>query len=76
MLGLFDLWSGILTLLIDAVGTYAIIFYVDGSLMPWVSVLQRPLQDSVKESPSCPDLWFPLFGANYDASSFSSSSWY
>jgi lysophospholipid acyltransferase len=36
MVGLFDLWDGIRTLLYSSVGTYAIAYYIDGSLMPWV----------------------------------------
>lgn len=36
LIGLFDLASGVTTFLIDAVGTYAIIYFVDGSLMPWL----------------------------------------
>lgn len=37
MVGLFDLWDGLRTLLYSAVGTYAIAYYIDGSLMPWVA---------------------------------------
>lgn len=40
LVGLFDLWSGVVTLLIDAVGTYALIYYIDGSLMPWLVFMQ------------------------------------
>ncbi|ETN45610.1 uncharacterized protein HMPREF1541_09442 [Cyphellophora europaea CBS 101466] len=36
LVGLFDLWSGIRTLFIDAAMTYAIAYYIDGSLMPWI----------------------------------------
>ncbi|KIW73132.1 hypothetical protein PV04_01273 [Phialophora macrospora] len=36
LVGLFDLWSGVVTLLIDAIATYVIIYFVDGSLMPWL----------------------------------------
>lgn len=36
MVGLFDLWDGVRTLLYSAVGTYAIAYYIDGSLMPWI----------------------------------------
>ena len=34
-MGLFDLWGGIGTIAIDAVVTYALAYYVDGTLMPW-----------------------------------------
>ena len=37
LVGLFDLWTGIRTLLISSVGTYAIAYYVDGSFMPWIA---------------------------------------
>lgn len=36
LLGLFSLWDGIRTILYSAVGTYAIAYYIDGSLMPWI----------------------------------------
>lgn len=36
IIGLFDLWDGLRTLLYSAAGTYAIAYYVDGSLMPWI----------------------------------------
>ncbi|KAK5315234.1 Lysophospholipid acyltransferase [Exophiala xenobiotica] len=36
LVGLFDLWSGTTTLLIASGGTYAIAYYIDGSLMPWI----------------------------------------
>ncbi|KAJ6134253.1 Lysophospholipid acyltransferase [Penicillium sp. IBT 18751x] len=39
IVGLFDLWDGLRTLLYSAVGTYAIAYYVDGSLMPWIGFL-------------------------------------
>jgi lysophospholipid acyltransferase len=35
LIGLFDLWAGIRTIAIDAVVTYALAYYVDGTLMPW-----------------------------------------
>ncbi len=35
-MGLFDLWGGIRTILYSATGTYAIAYYVDGNLMPWI----------------------------------------
>ncbi|KIW15251.1 hypothetical protein PV08_05296 [Exophiala spinifera] len=34
--GLFDLWGGIWTFLVASGGTYAIAYYIDGSLMPWI----------------------------------------
>ncbi|EAW08634.1 lysophospholipid acyltransferase [Aspergillus clavatus NRRL 1] len=36
MVGLFDLWDGLRTVLYSAAGTYAIAYYIDGSLMPWI----------------------------------------
>ncbi|KAJ5092296.1 Lysophospholipid acyltransferase [Penicillium alfredii] len=35
IIGLFDLWDGLRTILYAAAGTYAIAYYLDGSLMPW-----------------------------------------
>ncbi|KAK2778553.1 lysophospholipid acyltransferase [Emmonsiellopsis sp. PD_33] len=37
LVGLFDLWDGLRTLLYSSAGAYAIAYYVDGSLMPWVA---------------------------------------
>ena len=37
LVGLFDLWGGIRTLLWSAVGAYAIAYYIDGSFMPWIA---------------------------------------
>ncbi|KAJ5545390.1 Membrane bound O-acyl transferase MBOAT [Penicillium sp. DV-2018c] len=39
IVGLFDLWDGLRTLLYSAAGIYAIAYYVDGSLMPWIGFL-------------------------------------
>ncbi|OQD78510.1 hypothetical protein PENDEC_c001G02941 [Penicillium decumbens] len=39
IVGLFDLWGGLRTLAISAAGTYAIAYYVDGSLMPWIGFI-------------------------------------
>lgn len=39
LVGLFDLWSGLQTLLFSAAGTYAIVYYLDGSLMPWIGFI-------------------------------------
>ncbi|KAF7162250.1 hypothetical protein CNMCM5623_007645 [Aspergillus felis] len=39
MVGLFDLWDGLRTLLYSAAGTYAIAYYIDGSLMPWIGFI-------------------------------------
>lgn len=36
LVGLFDLWSGIRTLLISSAGAYLIALYVDGPFMPWI----------------------------------------
>lgn len=37
LIGLFDLWGGIRTILWSAGGTYAIAYFIDGSLMPWIT---------------------------------------
>ncbi|KAJ5934032.1 Membrane bound O-acyl transferase MBOAT [Penicillium verhagenii] len=39
IIGLFGLWDGLRTLLYSAIGTYAIAYYVDGSLMPWIGFI-------------------------------------
>ncbi|MCJ1353094.1 MAG: lysophospholipid acyltransferase [Icmadophila ericetorum] len=36
LVGLFDLWTGIRTILISSVGAYAIAAYVEGPFMPWI----------------------------------------
>lgn len=36
LIGLFDLWSGLLVILFDAIGTYLIAAYVEGPYMPWI----------------------------------------
>ncbi|KAI9746577.1 MAG: lysophospholipid acyltransferase [Claussenomyces sp. TS43310] len=36
LIGLFDLWQGVRTLVISALGTYVIARYVDGPFMPWI----------------------------------------
>ncbi|KAK8199684.1 MBOAT, membrane-bound O-acyltransferase family-domain-containing protein [Phyllosticta capitalensis] len=36
LVGLFDLWTGMRTLLISSAGAYAIARYVDGPFMPWI----------------------------------------
>lgn len=36
LVGLFDLWDGIRTVLYSAGGAYAIAYYIDGNLMPWI----------------------------------------
>ncbi|KAL9121339.1 MAG: hypothetical protein Q9187_002105 [Circinaria calcarea] len=36
LVGIFDLWDGVRTLLISSVGAYAITKYVDGPFMPWI----------------------------------------
>jgi len=36
LIGLFDLWGGVVTLSISAAGAYAISAYIDSPLMPWV----------------------------------------
>ncbi|KLJ10549.1 hypothetical protein EMPG_14069 [Blastomyces silverae] len=37
LVGMFDLWDGLRTLLYSSAGAYAIAFYVDGPLMPWIA---------------------------------------
>ncbi|OJD11110.1 hypothetical protein AJ78_08052 [Emergomyces pasteurianus Ep9510] len=37
LVGIFDLWDGLRTLLYSSAGAYAIAYYVDGSLMPWIA---------------------------------------
>lgn len=36
ILGLYELWDGLLTLTYSSVATYLIAYYIDGSLMPWI----------------------------------------
>ncbi|KAA8643215.1 hypothetical protein EYZ11_003105 [Aspergillus tanneri] len=36
LVGLFELWDGLRTLSYSAAGIYAITYYIDGSLMPWI----------------------------------------
>ena len=36
LVGLFDLWTGIRTLLISSGAAYAIAYYIDGTFMPWI----------------------------------------
>ncbi|KAK5069694.1 Lysophospholipid acyltransferase [Lithohypha guttulata] len=36
LIGLFDLYAGIRTILISAGGTYVVSYYIDGTLMPWI----------------------------------------
>ncbi|KAK5680769.1 Lysophospholipid acyltransferase [Elasticomyces elasticus] len=36
LVGLFDLWSGLATIIFDAAGTYLIAKYVQGQYMPWI----------------------------------------
>lgn len=37
LVGLFDLWAGIRTLLVSSISAYLIAAYVSGPLMPWIS---------------------------------------
>ena len=39
LVGLFDLWDGLRTCAYDAVAAYAIAYYIDGSLMPWIAFI-------------------------------------
>ncbi|PYH48267.1 lysophospholipid acyltransferase [Aspergillus saccharolyticus JOP 1030-1] len=36
IVGLFDLWDGLRTLVYSSAGIYLIAYYIDGSLMPWI----------------------------------------
>ncbi|KAH0377546.1 MBOAT family protein-like protein, partial [Aureobasidium melanogenum] len=36
LVGLFDLWAGLRTILISSIGAYAIAAYIQGPYMPWV----------------------------------------
>ncbi|KAL4944704.1 hypothetical protein BDV06DRAFT_219996 [Aspergillus oleicola] len=39
LVGLFDLWDGLRTLIYSAAGVYAIAYYIDGSMMPWIGFI-------------------------------------
>ncbi|KAF9883310.1 lysophospholipid acyltransferase [Aspergillus nanangensis] len=39
LIGLFDLWDGLRTLIYSAAAVYAIAYYIDGSLMPWIGFI-------------------------------------
>ena len=39
LVGIFDLWDGLRTLLYSSVVVYALAYYVDGSLMPWIGFI-------------------------------------
>ncbi|PLB49501.1 MBOAT family protein [Aspergillus steynii IBT 23096] len=39
LVGLFDLWDGLRTLSYSAAAVYAITYYIDGSLMPWIGFI-------------------------------------
>ncbi|EXJ85536.1 hypothetical protein A1O1_05900 [Capronia coronata CBS 617.96] len=39
LVGLFNLYDGIRTMMYSAAGAYAIAYYIDGSLMPWIAFL-------------------------------------
>ncbi|PGH04732.1 hypothetical protein AJ79_07011 [Helicocarpus griseus UAMH5409] len=39
LVGLFDLWDGLRTLLYSSAGAYVIAYYIDGSLMPWIGFI-------------------------------------
>lgn len=41
MIGMFDLYDGLRTFLYSAGITYAIVRFVDGSLMPWIAFVFR-----------------------------------
>lgn len=37
LVGLYDLWEGLRTLLWSSIAAYAIAYYIDGSFMPWIA---------------------------------------
>ena len=39
LVGLFDLWDGLRTVIYDAAAIYAIAYYIDGTLMPWIGFI-------------------------------------
>ncbi|KAL6231735.1 hypothetical protein BDW75DRAFT_219366 [Aspergillus navahoensis] len=39
LVGLFDLWDGLRTLIYSSAGIYAIAYYIDGSMMPWIGFI-------------------------------------
>ncbi|KAL4914252.1 MBOAT, membrane-bound O-acyltransferase family-domain-containing protein [Aspergillus aurantiobrunneus] len=39
IIGLFDLWDGLRTLIYSSAGIYAIAYYIDGSMMPWIGFI-------------------------------------
>ena len=39
LIGLFDLWTGIRTILISSVGAYMIAYHVEGPFMPWIGFI-------------------------------------
>ncbi|KAL2785687.1 MBOAT, membrane-bound O-acyltransferase family-domain-containing protein [Aspergillus keveii] len=39
LVGLFDLWDGLRTILYSSAGIYAIAYYIDGSMMPWIGFI-------------------------------------
>ncbi|KAL2828289.1 MBOAT, membrane-bound O-acyltransferase family-domain-containing protein [Aspergillus cavernicola] len=39
LVGLFDLWDGLRTILYSAAGIYAIAHFIDGSMMPWIGFI-------------------------------------
>lgn len=63
LVGLFDLWDGVRTLLYSAAGAYAIAYYIDGSLMPWIGFLflmghmsVNHIERQAKNAPSSVDI--------------------
>ncbi|KAL1959374.1 hypothetical protein VTO42DRAFT_2177 [Malbranchea cinnamomea] len=63
LVGLFDLWDGLRTLIYSSAGTYAIAYFVDGSLMPWLGFLFlmghmsiSHIARQIKDSPSSVDI--------------------
>ncbi|KAL2396078.1 Lysophospholipid acyltransferase [Exophiala dermatitidis] len=63
LIGLFDLYDGVRTLLYSSVGAYAIAYYIDGSLMPWIAFLflmghlsMNHIQRQILNDPSVVDI--------------------
>jgi len=39
LVGIYDMWTGLRTLVIDAVATYAIAYFIQGPYMPWIGFI-------------------------------------
>ncbi|KAI9793630.1 MAG: lysophospholipid acyltransferase [Piccolia ochrophora] len=68
LVGLFDLWSGIRTILISSVGAYVIAASIDGPFMPWIAFVFlmghmsiNHVNRQTRDSPSTVDITGPSF---------------